>query len=197
MSNSSPFLSERSLSLWQQLVQPPPMQPPNWTRSKIRRLFLVSLGVPVDLDEILPPSKQKRLVLPNINLASPRASTTQQDRPKNDGASDSGISVDSKTGAKKKAPRRTGTASKGPLPPPEFDSNRAMLLCRTTDEAMIGMDDRELQHHVATLEGLNREASKVLEYWLQRKDEGLKEKEALEGVIENLVGFVKGRRGGK
>lgn len=197
MSNSSPFLSERSLSLWQQLVQPPPMQPPNWTRSKIRRLFLVSLGVPVDLDEILPPSKQKRLVLPNINLASPRASTTQTDRLKNDGASDSGISVDSKTGAKKKAPRRTGTASKGPLPPPEFDSNRAMLLCRTTDEAMIGMDDREMQHHVATLEGLNREASKVLEYWLQRKDEGLKEKEALEGVIENLVGFVKGRRGGK
>lgn len=62
---------------------------------------------------------------------------------------------------------------------------------------MIGMDDREMQHHVATLEGLNRDASKVLEYWLQRKDEGLKEKEALEGVIENLVGFVKGRRGGK
>jgi len=63
-SKTSPFLSDRSLSLWQQLVSPPPMQPPNWTRSRIRRLFLVSLGVPVDLDEILPPSKQKRLVCP-------------------------------------------------------------------------------------------------------------------------------------
>ena len=55
--------------------------------------------------------------------------------------------------------------------------------------------DAELQQHVLTLRVLNEEASRVLEYWLQRKDEGVKEKEALEGVIENLVGWVKGGRG--
>ena len=55
--------------------------------------------------------------------------------------------------------------------------------------------DQELKEHVFTLEILNSKASRVLEYWLLRKDEGLKEKEALEGVIENFVGFVKGRRG--
>ncbi|KAK4504047.1 hypothetical protein PRZ48_004962 [Zasmidium cellare] len=193
MSNSSPFLSDRSLSLWQQLVQPPPMQPPNWTRSKIRRLFLVSLGVPVDLDEILPPSKQKRLVLPNINLTSPRASTNALDRIKQGDANDSSTSIDSKTGAPKR-PKRQGTA-KGPPPPPDFDANSAMLICRTTEEAMKGFTDAELKDHVFTLEILNKKASTVLEYWLQRKDDALKEKEALEGVIENLVGFVKGRRG--
>ncbi|KAF2211639.1 hypothetical protein CERZMDRAFT_42677 [Cercospora zeae-maydis SCOH1-5] len=195
MSNSSPFLSDRSLSLWQQLVQPPPMQPPNWTRSKIRRLFLVSLGVPVDLDEILPPSKQKRLVLPNINLSS---SDSKLDRLRSsDGANDSTTSLDSKTGAPKKSSqhKRTGTI-KGPPPPPEFDSNRAALVCRTTEEAMKNMEDDELRQHLKTLEELNHEASSVLEYWLLRKDEALKEKEALDGVIENLVGFVKGRRGG-
>lgn len=53
----------------------------------------------------------------------------------------------------------------------------------------------ELKAHVSTLQSLNSQASKVLEYWLQRKDDALKEKEALEGVIENLVGFVKGMRG--
>ena len=47
-----------------------------------------------------------------------------------------------------------------------------------------------------TLRVLNEDASRVLEYWLQRKDEGVKEKEALEGVIENLVGWVKGGRVG-
>ena len=61
--SNSTFLSERSLSLWSQLVAPPPLQPPNWVRSRIRRLFLVSLGVPVDLDEILPKSKQKKHVI--------------------------------------------------------------------------------------------------------------------------------------
>lgn len=193
MSNSSPFLSDRSLSLWQQLVQPPPMQPPNWTRSKIRRLFLVSLGVPVDLDEILPPSKQKRLVLPNINLTSPRASTNALDRLRQGDANDSSTSIDSKTGAPKRL-KRQGTM-KGPLPPPDFDANSAMLICGTTVEAMKGFTDTELSDHKFTLEILNKQASTVLEYWLQRKDDALKEKEALEGVIENLVGFVKGRRG--
>ena len=52
-----------------------------------------------------------------------------------------------------------------------------------------------MRQHVVVLQALNEEASKVLEYWLLRRDEGLKEKEALEGVVGNLVGFVKGRRG--
>lgn len=192
-SHASPFLSDRSLALWQQLASPPPMQPPNWTRSRIRRLFLVSLGVPVDLDEILPPSKQKRLVLPNIHLAagSPRPSSAIE-RLKEHGANDSSTSVDSKTGQSKRSAKR---APKGPPPPPDFDLNAAALLCGTTEQAMSVYSDAELKDHVFTLEVLNRNASSVLEYWLQRKDESVKEKETLEGFIENLVGFVKGRRG--
>jgi hypothetical protein len=58
------------------------------------------------------------------------------------------------------------------------------------------MEDGELQGHVVKLGMENEKASRVLEFWLERRDEGLKEKEALEGVIENLVGFVKGRRKG-
>lgn len=192
----SAFLTDRSLSLWQQLLQPPPMAPPNWTRSRIRRLFLVSLGVPVDLDEILPPSKQKRLVLPNINLtstASPRHSSAIE-RLKQGSANNSSTSLDSKGAAKSKQKRPT--TLKGPPPPPDFDLNAAALLCSTTVEALANMLDAELRDHVNTLDELNGRASGVLEYWLMRRDEGVKEKEALEGVIENLVGFVKGRRGG-
>lgn len=172
------------------------MAPPNWTRSRIRRLFLVSLGVPVDLDEILPPSKQKRLVLPNINLsstASPRHSSAVE-RLKQGSANNSSTSLDSRGAAKPKQKRPT--TLKGPPPPPEFDLNAAALLCSTTVEALANMLDAELREHVGTLDELNGRASGVLEYWLMRRDEGVKEKEALEGVIENLVGFVKGRRGG-
>ncbi|KAK3681863.1 hypothetical protein LTR37_020822 [Vermiconidia calcicola] len=197
---TSAFQTDRSLSLWQQLVSPPPMQPPNWTRSRIRRLFLVSLGVPVDLDEILPPSKQKRLILPSLSGGfegvSPRPSTALNRLKDVSGANDSTTSLDSKTGAPK--PRTTKpsrvSARPGPPPPPDFDSNAASHLAATTEEALSVYSDQELREHVMMLEGLNQTASKVLEYWLQRKDEGLKEKEALEGVIENLVGFVKGRR---
>ncbi|KAK5678588.1 hypothetical protein LTS10_009032 [Elasticomyces elasticus] len=192
-SKTSPFLSDRSLALWQQLVSPPPMQPPNWTRSRIRRLFLVSLGVPVDLDEILPPSKQKRLVLPNINLLSSPRPSTAVDRLRDGDGNDSTTSLDSRTGAPKpKAPRRT---AKGPPGPPDFDLNSAALLCRVTEQAMVNMDDEELRAFLVKLGRVVGEASGVLEYWVVRKDEGLREKEALEGVVGNLVGWVKGRRG--
>lgn len=214
VSQTTPFQSERSLSLWQQLISPPPMQPPNWTKSRIRRLFLVSLGVPVDLDEILPPSKQKRLVLPSIGLDEeggggilPRPSTSaiERLRDQQDADNESTTSLDSETGAPKrpkssskaKAKARSSANQKGPPAPPDLDLNAAALLCNTTAEALSVYSDAELKEHVFTLQLLNQKASKVLEYWLERKDEGLKEKEALEGVIENLVGFVKRGRIGR
>ena len=62
---------------------------------------------------------------------------------------------------------------------------------------MRGMEDAELKAHVQRLEELTGEASRVLEYWLMRKDKAVEEKEAFEGVIENLVRFARGRRGRK
>ena len=164
-------------------------------------MFLVSLGVPVDLDEILPPSKQKRLVLP-YNGFDNSTPTPTLSRLKNDdveGANASTTSLDSKTGAPKPSKhRRTATSGRaGPPPPPEFDALAASRLAASTEEWLQGLGDKELQGHVLLLGEVNSRASEVLEYWLLRRDEGRKEKEALEGVIENLVGFVKGRRAGK
>jgi hypothetical protein len=104
-------------------------------------------------------------------------------------------SLDSKTGQPRPS-KRAARVAKGPPPPPELDTNAASLLAATTEEALSVYSDAELKDHVFTLGMLNERASRVLEYWLERRDEGLKEKEALEGVIENLVGFVKGRRKG-
>jgi hypothetical protein len=127
------FLSERSESLWSQLVAPPPLQPPDWVRSRIRRLFLVSLGVPVDLDEILPASKQKKLVLPSIHIPgekSPRPSSDGRNgalgRVKKENTSST--SLDS-SASKSERKRR------GPPPPPQLDISSTTQLCATTDAA--------------------------------------------------------------
>lgn len=40
---------------------PPPTKPPNWTRSRIRRQHLIALGIPVNLDEVLPRANGKPL----------------------------------------------------------------------------------------------------------------------------------------
>ena len=190
-SDSFIFPTERSRSLWTQLITPPPLQPPNWTKSRIRRLFLVSLGVPVDLDEILPPSKQKKLVLPDINLEPVRRKSESDKtmgsvaRLKQRAANDSNASVDSTQSASQPSRRRGGR--KGPAPPPEFDLADVRRLCTTTNEKLDGFEDEELTAHIARLEESTTKTSEVLEYWLKRLDLARSEKEAFEGVIENLV----------
>ncbi|KAG6009499.1 hypothetical protein E4U21_002135 [Claviceps maximensis] len=182
---SSLFLTPRSASLWSQLVAPPPLAPPDWIRSRTRRLFLVSLGVPVDLDEILPASKQKKLILPSLHLraTSPRTSSDSRSasRLRQDEGNASSTSVDTQgrpTASKKR---------KGPPPEPELDLVAARYLCTTTDEALDGMTNEELKQHVEKLEAMQGTAQDVLDYWRKRTDEKIGDREAFEGVIENLV----------
>ncbi|KAL4808952.1 hypothetical protein BDV18DRAFT_133579 [Aspergillus unguis] len=187
--SSAIFSTERSLSLWSQLVAPPPLQPQNWVKSRIRRLFLVSLGVPVDLDEILPASKQKKLVLPSINIGPNLAGHGSQSR------SQSLARKGSQSGPN--SPRTSGTATRQRSSrrrepsPPELDLTSVRRLCATTDAALDGLTDTELQTHVKELEQLTQRASTVLEFWLKRRDGLVSEKEAFEGVIENLVSHAR------
>ncbi|KAL1648190.1 hypothetical protein SLS61_007062 [Didymella pomorum] len=182
------FHSERSHSLWTQLVAPPPLQPPDWVRSRIRRLFLVSLGVPVDLDEILPASKQKKLILPSINIpgSSPRPSSDGRnnalDRVKRENASNT--SVDSSK-SKSDRPR------KGPPPPPELDLRATSMLCATTEAALRNFTDDELAEHVENLKSLQTKAEQVFEYWQKQLESALGDKDAFEQVIESLVAHAK------
>jgi hypothetical protein len=183
------LLTDRSASLWTQLVEPPPLQPPDWIRSRIRRLFLVSLGVPVDLDEILPASKQKKLILPSIHVStstgSPRTSTESRSiaRLKQGDGSGSTTSLDSQG----KHPRSDSRRRKGPVPAPQLDLVSARQLCTITDEALKGLTMNELQEHIKKLEEMEGTAKEVLEYWTKCTDEKLGDREAFEGVIENLV----------
>ncbi|PFH61774.1 hypothetical protein XA68_16303 [Ophiocordyceps unilateralis] len=181
----SVFSTPRAAPLWSQLVAPPPLAPPDWIRSRTRRLFLVSLGVPVDLDEILPASKQKKLILPSLSApaVSPRTSSDSRSasRLRQDEGNASPTSVDTQG-------KRTGSKGrKGPPPQPELDLVASRYLCTTTDEALNGMTDDELKEHVKKLESMQDAAKELLEFWKQRTDEKIGDREAFEGVIENLV----------
>jgi hypothetical protein len=57
-----------SRSLHALLTQRPPKMssPPTWTRSRIRRQHLIALGIPVNLDEVLPQSALKPLPVLHI-----------------------------------------------------------------------------------------------------------------------------------
>lgn len=100
-------------------------------------------------------------------------------------ANDSTGSVDSTQSGttKERRPRRP----KGPPPPPELDLIAVKRLCATTDEKLDGFTDDEIKAHVKELQDVTEKTSELLEYWLKRRDGLRKEKEAFEGVIENLV----------
>ena len=152
--------------------------------------------MPVDLDEILPPSKQKKLILPDINLESSRKSESGPalgavERLKKD-ANDSTQSVDSQRSTSKT--RRKG-GRRGPDPPPDLDLTEVKRLCATTQEKLAGSTDQELKSHISQLEDMTGKTGELLEYWLKRRDMARAEKEAFEGVIENLVRHA--RRGEK
>lgn len=145
----------------------------------------MSLGVPIDLDEILPASKQKKLILPSIHLRNRSQSPPDGRRPESRARlkqnNASSASVDQPV-SNKSSRRR-----KGPPSPPELDLQTTKMLCATTHVALSNMADDELQAHVRKLEELTAKASELLEYWLKRRDSALGDKEAFEGVIENLV----------
>ncbi|KAI1114364.1 hypothetical protein F5Y14DRAFT_451131 [Nemania sp. NC0429] len=186
------FFNPRSASLWSQLAAPPPLQPPDWIRSRIRRLFLVSLGVPVDLDEILPASKQKKLVLPSLHRITSTGSlrTSSESRSvsrlRKSDTNRSSVSVDSQGKEKPRSnPKRPSGKVSSQIP--AFDLVAAKQLCATTEEALKGMTDIELQQHVRKLEQMEVLANEVHEFWKERTDEKIGDREAFEGVIENLV----------
>ena len=145
----------------------------------------MSLGVPVDLDEILPKSKQGRLVLPSMERITASEKAKMGD---NESANNSTTSLGSTAANGKK--RSTGTkksTKRGPLPPPDLDIRHMKSLSSGTEAELDEMSDADLQSLVEELEDITKKASQVLEYWLRRRDEAKGEKEAFEGVIENLV----------
>lgn len=188
--NGHSLLTERSHSLWAQLVAPPPIQPPNWVQSRVRRLFLVSLGVPVDLDEILPASKQKKLVLPSLEVDTERSPTRQAEKETtNTGKTrqqENGSSTSVNTTGLRAERRR-----RGPAPPPSIDLNSARRICNTTDAALNNFTTDELESHMVTLKAYSESAKDLFEYWTLKRDSAQGEKAAFEEVIENLVKHAK------
>jgi len=157
----------------------------------------------VDLDEILPASKQKKLVLPSLHRATSAGSLRSSDSPRSlsraraNGAAASSTSVDSQGNVKASSAQAEGVASssssgaKGKKADAvdaekSFDLMSARQLCMT-DEALNGMTDVELKEHVKKLEAMQITAKGVLEYWQKKTDGKIGDREAFEGVIENLV----------
>ena len=187
------FQTERSKSLWSQLVAPPSLNPPNWIKSRTRRLFLVSLGVPVDLDEILPASKQRKLILPSMTASGERSPRPWAEERGTNASAHAKQKKQSATWADSSS-ARADRLKEGSTQPPEFDIGSVSIVCSITEAALGNFTDEELAAHVEKLQRLRCEADEALGFWTKRRDQAVGEKEAFEAVIENLVTHAKKAR---
>lgn len=164
--------------------------------------------MPVDLDEILPASsKQKKLVLPSLHRTTSsgslrRASSDSRGAKSSTGSAaatgagdgsrkNSGVEGSSQAGdpssSSSRRQKKADASRRQPSPERLFDLVSARQMCMLTDAALSGMRDAELRAHIARLEAMQGTAQGVLEYWQKRTDEKIGDREAFEGVIENLV----------
>lgn len=105
-----------------------------------------------------------------------------------DGRNDSSASLDSKGEPKRKGSGRRRKESPGP---PELDLLEAVRVGRTTVERLGGMSDEELRGHVKRVEELVKRAEEVEAYWIRKRLEAEREKEAFEGVVGRLVEYAR------
>ena len=125
----------------------------------------------MDLDEILPASKQKKLILPSFLLSeSPRPSNNLSRIMKGNASSTSVATNDSKGEPREKRKKKGPPERPGPPSPPKFDANAASRVCSTTEAALTNYSDTELKAHVQKLETTLAEAQAVLEYWQRRQE---------------------------
>jgi hypothetical protein len=101
-------------------------------------------------------------------------------------ASDGNTSSTSLDSQGNSRPSRSGRR-KAPPPASGLDLVSARQLCNVTDIAREGFTDEELRDHGKKLEALKIAANEALEYWVKKTDELIGDREAFEGVIENLV----------
>ena len=111
-----------------------------------------------------------------------------------DGRNDSNASLDSKGEPKRRGGGGGGGGSvrrKESPGPPELDLLEAVRVGETTVERLRGMNDGELRGHVRGLEGLVKRAEEAEAYWIRKRVEAEREKEAFEGVVGRLVEYAR------
>jgi hypothetical protein len=146
----------RSREAYAQLTTPPLLKPLDWTRSRTRREHLISMGVPVNLDEVdshrlaaLPPLRiTTGAPIPKISSRrsedSQRYTTQQKGKGKSrDSSPANGWSIGLE-GGNLETRKKTGSGRYGIGERPSFATSRAEELCGIEEGELMGKGEQML-----------------------------------------------------
>ncbi|KAJ7094568.1 hypothetical protein B0H15DRAFT_830058, partial [Mycena belliarum] len=174
------LVNPESRELYTMLFQsPPPTKPPNWTRSRIRRQHLISLGIPVNLDEVLPPQANGKPMPPLQVTTRPMSAPPgphNHHPPASRGPS-------SRSGT----PQPGGRAEQfGPKP--EIDDAKIAHLLALDAETLTIQPLATLEGYLASLRAQTASTSALLSHLLQTRESLQQDSETYNGLIAELVG---------
>lgn len=86
------------------------MKPPSWTRSRIRRLHLVSLGIPVNLDEVYGTTNGKT-ALPPLQITTRPMSAPPGPRHTQQGSKNAAVTTNSRSGTPRNVSPQRGNVT--------------------------------------------------------------------------------------
>ncbi|KAI0832576.1 hypothetical protein BC628DRAFT_1347369 [Trametes gibbosa] len=198
---SQTLVTPESRQLYNALLPPttPSFQPVNWVRSRIRRQHLISLGIPVNLDEVLPRTNG---ALPMLEIT-----TRPMSAPPGPRGGVSKLQTASALNSVRSGTSQPGSpASKhGPLassqlrlgPRPEIDERRMdELLDLSTDQLSL-LPLHSVEAHLADIKAQTAKTSSLLTYLLQTRDALQQDSETYNKLIGELVGEAQKIKTGK
>jgi len=165
----------------------PSTQPPNWTRSRIRQQHLISLGIPVNLDEVLPHANGKplpplQITTRPMSMSPPLHNNAQQKKATS--------SMNNSRSGTPVSPSRVGPSTVSQLglgPKPELDNTKVNDLLRLDPETLPLLPLPTLERHLADLRTQTVNASTLLTYLLQTREALQQDSETYNGLIAELV----------
>ncbi|KAF8607883.1 hypothetical protein BDV93DRAFT_542029 [Ceratobasidium sp. AG-I] len=206
------LVTPESRALYSLLTQQPrsSSNPPTWTRSRIRRQHLISMGVPVNLDEVLPQSSLKPLPVLQIQTQAhhPRPlSAPPGPRPGESSigkisgsASTRGSRAGTPVGSPISGPsRRLPPTASGALrlgPKPQLERGKIDEILAMTPDSLSLLPVARLESHLATMRTLTTNTSTLLTHLLQQREALQQDSETYNGLIAGLVGEAQKMKSG-
>ncbi|BGP13110.1 hypothetical protein JCM10213_000887 [Rhodosporidiobolus nylandii] len=180
------LVEESTRNLLADLSALPTLRPLDWRRSKIRREHLVSMGMPVNLDDTEPKPHPLTLSTNSRRFGGPVSSspTRSASAPPLSAGPFSPSSHPPSRSATPFADRERQRAGQGP---PPLDTKRAEELMGTAEEDLTLMSLARLKELGEELDRISVEASGVLTHALMMREKEAQDKEVYNGMISDLV----------
>jgi len=176
---------------------PPPTKPPNWTRSRIRQQHLISLGIPVNLDELLPHANGKPL--PPLQISTRPMSAPPSARNNSQQNKVSTSTNNSRAGTPILS-ARSGPSTISQLglgPKPELDNAKINKLLELDPETLPLLPLATLERHLDDLRTQTVTTSTLLTHLLQTREALQQDSETYNGLIAELVNEAQKTKTGK